>query len=813
MRPVDNPQPMPHPGFQLLLTSLLAHREAAREVSISSQPIVHWEPSSQPELLWDILAGRSKIVSAAELEAICVAVPSPPLSQEHVTAVALAVQSLPIPVIEQSILAMEAVLSQSQGVEPDVAQVPLEVLNALREVVPSPASRLPVQLSHSMSFQMARESGSRGSLPMDISLSPPLPGLLSAAPVHRFINLGDNLDIPIILLSDSDSVQLLSPAGAVLNTEEGCVLHKSSSLSSCEYERSSNRIATTASEGHDQAHAISITPTNSSVHSSFHSSDRVSIPDMGPIAQGGHMQDKAGREAVARLKEWGTDPIVAHIADTEITIPQPDRDLSPSLSISDDQALLDHQNMMVSRALLSTGLAVDQLIDDQLAAEANRTAICTVGELNDARLGYSHYFLREPVTLLDEACMSIESPALQRMLDVVGAVLSTGPRWSADSDKDVWTMLPPSDWFRVCTFITAAMVRGCIRTKEVWKMGNFLFEPCRDDLIHSRHLPVPATQLSALQAMLAQVQEELRIDSSLLPQDTVDGIHTTIWRAHEGLICGATLAQVNSVYTCITHMGWAALADKIIAEEPIEAITDEMREDIQQQVRGKHAGLIAKEKTHAYEAALEDACSEALKEAHATGAREAGQKGRSYENMLLARAEDEAKIKANKEFKSRLMSEHSKIALCVEAEIKEEHRAALDERRTNLAACLAEMDHEAEVEFITMHAHRLGLLNDSGIVKPTPSKQAKVEHAPRTASMARKVARSRTASVSLTHNRDRSPSGSLPHKPTPPPPIEPSPCPAAGEDDNTLHGSPAHMDWLEPHQPDLLPSIDFEVDT
>jgi hypothetical protein len=284
------------------------------------------------------------------------------------------------------------------------------------------------------------------------------------------VTLGDNPDIPIILSSDSDSVQLASPAAAVTNTGEGHVSHDSSSLSSFEYERSSDRIATTALEGHDQAHAISITPTDSSLHSSFHSSDRISVPDMGPINQSSGMQDKAGRKAAARARQALTD----HIADTQLPLPALEREVSLMPSTSDEQTAIDRQNVLVSWSLLSEGLAVDQLITDQLAVEADRTSICTVGELNDARLGYSHYFLREPITLLDEACMSVESPVLRCMLDVVGAVLSTGPRWLEDSDQDVWTMLPPGDWFQVCTFIMAAMTRGCVRTKDIWKMGNFV---------------------------------------------------------------------------------------------------------------------------------------------------------------------------------------------------------------------------------------------------------------------------------------------------------------------------------------------------
>jgi hypothetical protein len=60
------------------------------------------------------------------------------------------------------------------------------------------------------------------------------------------------------------------------------------------------------------------------------------------------------------------------------------------------------------------------------------------------------------------------------------------------------------------------------------------------------------------------------------------------------------------------------------------------------------------------------------------------------------------------------MSERSKIVLRVEAEIKDKHCVAVDKRRANLAACLAKMEHEAEVEFIRTNALRLGLLGDSG---------------------------------------------------------------------------------------------------
>jgi hypothetical protein len=310
------------------------------------------------------------MVSVEELEAIRIAVPSPPLSQEHTNAVAAAAASLPPLIVKQSILAMEAVLSQSQGIEPDVTQIPVEVINELCKVVPSPASRLPAQLAHTPSFQQARESGSKGSSPMDIS-PPPLerPSVAPPLPPSR---PGDLLELPIVLSSDSDSVQ---PAvRLVADTGKGRAAHNSSSLSSFVDERNSDSVISEISAGHDPAHAISITPTDS-IHSSFHSSDRISVPDMGPITRGGRMQDKSGREAAAQRA------LIDQVAARPLPRGEVERtSLTPSLS--DEEVLCDQQNVLVARSLLSTGLAVDQLISKQMAAEAARTNICTAGELN-----------------------------------------------------------------------------------------------------------------------------------------------------------------------------------------------------------------------------------------------------------------------------------------------------------------------------------------------------------------------------------------------------------------------------------------------
>jgi type VI protein secretion system component VasK len=84
-RPADNPHPLPRPGFQTVLNSLLAQRDAALGVTIPSQPIARWESSSQPEILWELLAEQRRAGIA------------PSLSQEQNAAVEAAIAHIPPP--------------------------------------------------------------------------------------------------------------------------------------------------------------------------------------------------------------------------------------------------------------------------------------------------------------------------------------------------------------------------------------------------------------------------------------------------------------------------------------------------------------------------------------------------------------------------------------------------------------------------------------------------------------------------------------------------------------------------------------------
>jgi hypothetical protein len=246
-----------------------------------------------------------------------------------------------------------------------------------------------------------------------------------------------------------------------------------------------------------------------------------------------------------------------------------------------------------------------------------------------------------------------------------------------------------------------------------------------------------------------------------------------------------------SVYSRLSDICLSDILDKLEREASVEEITDVMREEIAQEMRGKYLGLIAIEKTKAYEAAVAQARADALREALATGATEAAQKGRAYEKMILTRAEDEAHTEGDRIYKSRLESLRTKLKRKAELEVEAEHATVLAERRSTLEDHLVTMDFNARKDFIQTQAIQLGLLHDSATPVPSPPKRAKVGNAPMTTP---KVSSASPAAKTPSHHA-------------------PSSCPAAEEEDTTPRASTAPLDWSMSEPEDPLPTIDFGADT
>jgi hypothetical protein len=765
---IGNPPP---PGFQTVLNSLLAQRDAALGVSVPSQPVARWESSSQPEILWELLAERRRA-----------GIP-PTLSQEQNAALEAAIAHIPTGVVNETITTMEEAVQASQGNQsPSLTVVSDGFWEALQLALP--ASGIPAQLTSTPPFTVARHTPqSMGSSPMDISSDLPSPGQL-AAPATPLLQLGDDPNAPIVLSSDSDVQEVVQPSntGVTHAENEAASPLPASSISG---ERPSDHFpSASVSFGDDAAHALEL--SSDSPLSSFHPSQADSIPDMGSARRGGKMTSGKATDQF----EDASPAVLARARYLNVIPARDTKSMTPEREPSEVVRAIPALQRLATTSLIDKEVFNQEFLKTA-HSEAEGALQAITDELNRVREGFSHYFLRDPLTLLEDPAVPVESEHLRRMADIIGAVLSGGPRTVSEGENDVWAALPPGDWFRLASFITASIARGCIRTPGIGRKGAFDVEPCKDQFIHDGSLVRPHTQRDLLMALSAQVMEELKDEGALLPQDSCDGLRATVWRAHEGQIRAWTEREVASVYSRLSDICLSDIMDMLEREAKVEDITDAMREEIAQETRGKHLGLIAQEKTKAYNEAIAQARADALREALATGAAEAAQKGKAYEKMILTRAEDEARIEGDRVYKSRLESLRTKMKRKAESEVEAEHDAIVVERRATLEGALLAMEFNARKDYVRTQAIQLGLLDDSATPVPSPPKRAKVGNAPRTtpkASSAPSAAKSASLSV-------------------------PPSCPAAGGEDSTHRATPASVDWSMSDPGDPLPSIDFDADT
>ncbi|KAN0139523.1 hypothetical protein V8E53_002639, partial [Lactarius tabidus] len=261
--------------------------------------------------------------------------------------------------------------------------------------------------------------------------------------------------------------------------------------------------------------------------------------------------------------------------------------------------------------------------------------------------------------LLDNAETAVRKTLDELNEGVEGAALSMGPRH--EQDGDTWRMLRPSDWFRASTYILAAVLRGCVCTPKIARMGNFPLEPLRDSFLYGNDLPVLNTQTDALTAMATQIIENLQLDNGpLLPQDSIDGIRSTVWHAHEAHIRAIVEQEALKVAHWLSTMGLSDLIDKLEKDAPIEEITDTLRDDILEQTRSKYNNEVLVAKSNAY--------NQAIREAEQAGRTEAATFIKSYKAVQLERAKEQARLKADSEFSCLLADKCSKIAPRVDTE-------------------------------------------------------------------------------------------------------------------------------------------------
>jgi hypothetical protein len=271
----------------------------------------------------------------------------------------------------------------------------------------------------------------------------------------------------------------------------------------------------------------------------------------------------------------------------------------------------------------------------------------------------------------------------------------------------------------------AAILRGAIHTRNVGHTGNFPIEPLRDDYRQSKNLPPLDTQHDLLEAIALQIVEQLSLDNGpYLPQDSMDGIRATVWRAHKAQIRAAVTAKANKVEECLTTMGLAELIDQLLNKASWEEITSTIRDDIELQVCSKFNNQCLAEENRAYNAMIKEATKEgkakAVAEAlqaytnesnklHTQKECQAQRDADSYYLNLVEKAKDQACIKADSEFARLLADEHSTLAPRVDAEITAEHAKLVEEHRHVMVAQLNALTLEEEKKLVLSAAACLGI--------------------------------------------------------------------------------------------------------
>ncbi|KAN0139576.1 hypothetical protein V8E53_002605 [Lactarius tabidus] len=184
------------------------------------------------------------------------------------------------------------------------------------------------------------------------------------------------------------------------------------------------------------------------------------------------------------------------------------------------------------------------------------------------------------------------------------------------------------------------------------QLGNFFIFPLQDTFNYSKQLPIVNTQHDLLEAITIQIMEAIQLGNRpLLPQDSVDGICSTVWWAHEAHICLIT-AEENKVFN-------AAVAE----------------------AREAGAARAHKDNTAAVE-----------RNTKAT---------KNYKTLQLECAQEQARLKVDSKFAHLLADKHSKLAPRVDRELQaEEHDRLIADHQVALLANLDSKSLDAEKEFV-----------------------------------------------------------------------------------------------------------------
>ena len=375
-------------------------------------------------------------------------------------------------------------------------------------------------------------------------------------------------------------------------------------------------------------------------------------------------------------------------------------------------------------------------IPQTVADRAYDEMLTAVEDIESLVQGYSYFFLEGELKFLKGNAIAILSDQFARILQALTGILSMGPRGEIDRENgDIFASLTNDSWCRLVMVLLGAILRGCTRTRDLPAHCNFELNQ-DDDFDIDDQLRQPATQLEAIQFMIAQLNEQFLPNANGLPAPRVEEIHTRIWAKLKDALRAELEAEAAVFSSRISGMGISDIFKQIMSGVSHQELTETVWEEIQLEERSRFRNLLLAARGQATDYALAKAVADGQAEADILCAED------------CAELEEYKRIQVN-ELERRKLTIHKKV----NRELADFHKSTetilaeqgVQQRRQQLDSVLQAFSNKAEFEFIRDHAIRLGIITRDDVAKPA-AKHSRAE--PRSQTAAQMVARVRSRSAS-----------------------------------------------------------------
>ena len=396
-------------------------------------------------------------------------------------------------------------------------------------------------------------------------------------------------------------------------------------------------------------------------------------------------------------------------------------------------------------------------IPETVADTAYDEMLAAVDDIESLVQGYSYFFLEGELAFLKGNAIGVPPEQLQRIVRALTGILSMGPRGEIDRENgDIFASLTNNSWCRLVMALLSAILWGCTRTRDIPARCNFEID-ATDDFDIDEQLRQPATQLEAIQFMIAQLNEQFLPNANGLPAPRVEEIRTRIWAKLEDALRAELEAEAAVFSSRISGMGISDIFEQIMSGVSHQELTETMREEIQLEERSRFRNLLLAARGQATDYALAEAVADGQAEADILCAED---RAELEEYKCIQANELERRKQKIRDNAERELANFNKSTEAILAE------QGVQQRRQQLDSVLQAFSNKAEFEFIRDHAIHLGIISRDDVAKPA-AKRSRAEPKSTTAAQTVAGVRSRSASRSSeSRKRVRSASPPTLSKPT-----------------------------------------------